>query len=70
MKRKLILAAGYVRDILFAQQSDFDFYIYALDRAKIQYEILDKLQRDDGSIIIRILQQYNQAPLIRLYNED
>ena len=70
MKRKTILAAGYVRDILFSQQDDLDLYLYALDRSGVEYEILDKLQRDDGSIIIRILQQYNQAPLIRLYNED
>ena len=67
MKRKEILAAGYVRDIKFRTKDDLDLYLYDLDHKKVVYEVLDSYCRGDGSIIIRILQQYNNAPLIELF---
>ena len=70
MKRKELLAAGYVRDILFRNPNDAQFYIYDLDHRKVEYRILDSYTRDDGSVIIRILQQYNNSPLIQLFEED
>ena len=70
MKAKELLAAGYVRDILFRDKEAFDLYLYDLDHKKKVYEILDTFDRDDGSIIVRILQQYNSAPLIQLYEDD
>lgn len=64
--RKHLLAAGIVRDLLFDSVESLEIYIYFLDRKKMQYKILDKFTRDDGSIIIRIVCQYNSADLIRL----
>lgn len=70
MMAKELLAAGYVRDILFRDNSEYELYVYKLDHRKIQYKILDSTVREDGSVIIRILQQYNNSPLIQLYDED
>lgn len=67
MARKL-LAAGYVRDIAFEHPDSLQFYLYCLDSRKVNYKILDKYDRADGSCIIRILQQYNNTPLIDLYD--
>ena len=67
MKAKELLAAGYVRDILFRSKEVFDLYLYDLDHKKRVYKVLDTYTRDDGSIIVRILQQYNDTELIQLY---
>lgn len=66
MKAKEILAAGYVRDILFRSKEVFDLYLYNLDHRKICYKVIETFTRDDGSIIVRIVQQYNHAEMIRL----
>ena len=65
MKAKTLLAAGIVRDLEFRNSEAFELYIYSLSRKNAVFKILDKFTRDDGSIIIRILQQYNNAELIR-----
>lgn len=67
MRPKTLLAAGYVRDILFRSKDVFDLYLYVLDHRKTSYKVLDTFVRDDGSIIVRILQQYNNVDLIELY---
>ena len=67
MRTKTLLAAGYVRDILFRSKDVFDLYLYDLDHRKAIYKVLDTFVRDDGSIIVRILQQYNNVDLIELY---
>lgn len=69
MKHKELLAAGIVRDIGFSSKDVFDFYLYDLDRKKILYKILDTYVRDDGSMIVRIVQQYNNVGLIQLYED-
>lgn len=63
---KELLAAGIVRDIAFISEYALEIYLYGLDRREVVYEILDKFTRDDGSVIIRIVQQYNNSPLIQL----
>ena len=68
-RTKELLAAGYVRDILFRSGEDLKNYILQLESKKQQYRILEQMNREDGSVIIRILQQYNTAPLIQLYTE-
>lgn len=65
---KKLLAAGYVRDLQFDTADALELYLYDLDHKKLQYKILDKFDRADGSVIIGILQQYNNAPLIELYD--
>ena len=68
-RTKELLAAGYVRDILFRSGKDLKNYILHLESRKQEYRILEQMDREDGSVIIRILQQYNTAPLIQLYTE-
>lgn len=71
MNRKELLAAGYVRDILFSSDEEKKLYIYSLEQRKTKYKILEELKREDGTVIIRILSQYyKNAPLIQLFNED
>ena len=66
MRRKELLAAGLIRDILFCSNDEVDLYIHELEHRSVQYEILDRYVREDGSEIIRIMQQYNNVPLIEL----
>ena len=70
MPKKQILAAGYIRDIQFRSREDLDIYLYQLRHRKLLHKILDEYPREDGTVIIRILQQYNTAPLIRLYEYE
>lgn len=67
MRTKTLLAAGVVRDFEFRSKDVFDVYLYYLDHRKLVYKILDTYTRDDGSMIVRILQQYNDVDLIDLY---
>ena len=64
---KKILAAGIVRDLEFDSQESLDKYINRFELFCARYEILDKFIRDDGSVIARIVTQYNDSDLIKLY---
>lgn len=68
-RTKTVLAAGYVRDLLFTSEAHAQGYIQKLDYQGVEYKILDSYRREDGTVIIRVLQQYNNSPLISLYNE-
>ena len=65
-KRIQLLAAGIVRDLQFASMADLDLYLARLDGRKINYRVLQTFERYDGSVIIRIVQQYNDSDLIQL----
>lgn len=65
--RKQVLAAGIVQEILFPSMGDLDLYLASLDGKKIRYECLDAAERDDGSVKLRIVKQYNGSDLIRFY---
>ena len=69
-RNKEILAAGYVRDILFRNRDQRDLYIYDMHQRKKQFKVLEEYNREDGSVIIRVLEQYNNAPLIKLYTYE
>lgn len=62
-----LLAAGIVRDIAFKSSGLADKYLRDLDEKKKRYIVLESLRREDGSVILRIVQQYNGSPLIQLY---
>ena len=66
MRRKELLAAGLIRDILFCSNDEVDLYIRELEHRCVQYQILDRYVREDGSEIIRIIQTYNYVPFIEL----
>lgn len=65
-RRKELLAAGYIRDIQFRTSSDYEAYV---SNIRGEFKILETYKREDGSVITRILQQYNSAPLVQLYEE-
>ena len=66
--KKEILAAGYLRDILFENEEQMEIYLDHLDSRKQLHKVLYTYRRADGTVIIRILQQYNNAPLIKVYD--
>ena len=66
MRAKEVLAAGIVQDLLFRNGDDVQVYLYGLDHRHAVYRILDTLQRVDGSVIIRIVKNYNGSDLIEL----
>lgn len=67
---KKLLAAGIVRDLAFLNRDALDLYLYRLDHNEVIYQILECWNRPDGTVVIRIVQQYNSSPLIELYEED
>lgn len=68
MSKKQVLAAGIVRDIKFGSKEDMEIYLYEMKHKKQLYAVLENYERNDGSILARIVQQYNQSPLIELYS--
>ena len=69
-KTKEILAAGIVQDIQFCTHYALDVYLYGLERGNVTHKVLETFERQDGSVICRIVKQYNNSPLIQLYKED
>lgn len=67
MKKRELLAGGIVRDLWFRNEDEFQKYF---DMIPYDAKILDKAWRADGSLIVRLLTPYNNAPLIQLYEED
>ena len=67
MMSKKLLAAGIVRDIEFDSEESLAMYIARLNLFLTKFYILDKHIRDDGTVIIRIVTQYNNSDLIQLY---
>lgn len=70
MKSKTVLAAGIIRDLLFRNKECLDLYLYELEHRCLAYKVLEQLPRDDGSIIIRIVCQYNNSDLIQFPDEQ
>lgn len=63
---KTLLAAGVLRDFEFGSRDELYLYLYALDHRCITYKVLETFERSDGTVLVRILQQYNSADLIEL----
>lgn len=63
---KVLLAAGLVRDFEFFDCMELLAYIRRLDQRCVSWEELDRFVRPDGSVIVRLLTQYNNADLIQL----
>lgn len=66
MKRRELLAAGMLRDFCFCSMDELEIYLHALDHRKVVYRVLETFERTDGSVLCRILQQYNSVDLIKL----
>ena len=63
---KVVRASGLVRDIDFEPSGRLTQYLSALDRAGIAYKIIDRFDRADGSIVVRIVVQWRDDPMIEL----
>ncbi len=46
-----------------AVREEADHYKKQLDRSKTQYKILEEKTLPDGSVMIKIIKQYNQSPV-------
>lgn len=66
MKRRELLAAGYLRDFRFCCMDEFEVYLHELDHRKVCYCVIETCPRPDGTVLARILQQYNNADLIQI----
>lgn len=44
-------------------QYEVKHYKDTLDRNRIQYRILEETPQADGSIIVKVIKQYNQSPV-------
>lgn len=68
-RKRELLAAGLVKDYRFINEEEFELYMHELDHKKIRYKILEKVTREDGTVLLRISVGYNQTPLIQLYED-
>lgn len=50
------IAARMVRE-------EVEHYKRALEKNKTRYKITDEIEQEDGSVVIRIIKQYNQSPV-------
>ena len=66
--RKELLAAGIVRDIRFRDVAAYNDYMKRLIMALQEHELLERCICDDGTVLARILVQYNDTPLIKLWD--
>jgi len=63
---KKILAAGIVQDIEFDSQESLDKYIMRHVLFCDKYEVIE-VSRENGTVIARIVTEYNDLDLIKLY---
>lgn len=70
MANKNLLAAGIVRDFRFVSKGAYLTYCRGLHAKKIKFVILESRLCQDGTVLARFVQQYNQNPLIQLSQSD
>lgn len=44
-------------------KEEVEHYKQSLDRNRTQYRIVEESQQQDGSIILKVIKQYNQSPV-------
>lgn len=44
-------------------QDEVEHYKKTLERNRTQYKILDEAEQADGSIIVKVIKQYNNSPV-------
>ena len=61
---------GYSKErALKINQEEIDHYKAALERAKTGYQIIDTVEKEDGSIVVRVRKQYNDKADVSEYFE-
>ena len=68
-KVRELLAAGIVRDFRFSRMDELEQYIDRLEERKAEFKVLETSERPDGIVFARIIQSYNNCPLIQLYED-
>lgn len=66
MAKASILAAGIVRDVLFASIDDLDRFIEKLDFNGINYCEVERRHGPNGMWVLRVVTQYNNCELVEL----
>ena len=69
MIKRELLAAGTVRDIKFADKLQLTIYLHRLKKDHKNFKVLETCDRPDGTVLARIVQAYNNSPLIELYSD-
>ena len=44
-------------------ESEWKHYLESLDRSRTAYRIVEELPQPDGSLMVKIIKQYNQSPV-------
>ena len=44
-------------------QEEFEKYKQSLEKSHTEYRVLEEVKQDDGSIIIKVIKQYNNSPV-------
>lgn len=61
---------GYSREhALKINQEEIKHYKATLERAKTRYQIVDTVEQEDGSILVRVRKQYNDKADVSEYFE-
>ncbi len=59
-----MLKDGVPQDIAACQvQEEVAAYKRSLDNNRVQYKILEETPQPDGSVILKVIKQYNQSPV-------
>lgn len=70
MANKYLLAAGIVRDFRFTSKESFIAYLRGLDAKSGLFHVLESRLCQDGTVLARIVTNYNGSPLIELPQSD
>ena len=65
-KRQRVLAAGVVKDILFENIEALDGYLNKLEEHGTEHYVLETLEREDLTVIARIVSEWNYGELIKI----
>ena len=60
---KRIKAACICQTLHFQLKEDLEHYKQALERNRTRHKIVDEAEQEDGSVVIRIIKQYNRSPV-------
>ena len=66
MKKRDLLAAGIVRDFRFRDEAAYQEYLEDLAYRGQEYEVLQREPSKNGTVLARIVTQYNDSDLIDL----
>ena len=44
-------------------REEVEHYKQALERNRMRHKIVDEAEQEDGSVVIRIIKQYNRSPV-------